>query len=127
MVDLERDSEPITQWNPLSTENLRRSVDYCLEHLRGTKKIDLFQTGRVDPNIPIEDAMRSLIALQKEGKFDYIGISECSEATLRRANAIAETAMIEIEISPIAYEEETKKGTLHSVNKYECINYSSRV
>jgi len=127
MVDLERDSEPITQWNPPSPENLRRSVDYCLEHLRGTKKIDLFQTGRVDPNIPIEDAMRSLIALQKEGKFDYIGISECSEATLRRANAIAETAMIEIEISPIAYEEETKKGTLHSVNKYECINYSSRV
>jgi len=127
MFDLRRDSEPITQWNPLSPENLRRSVDYCLEHLRGIKKIDLFQTGRVDPNIPIEDAMRSLVALQMEGKFDYIGISECSEATLRRANAIAEIAMIEIEISPIAYEEETKKGTLYRIKKYQCINSSSRV
>ena len=81
----------------------------------------------MDPNIPIENAILSLVALQKEGKFDYIGISECSEATLRRENAIAEISMIEIEISPIAYEEETKKGKLHSIKKYQCINSLSRV
>jgi len=94
-----------------SPENLRRSVDYCLEHLRGTKNIDLFQTGRVDPKVPVEDAMRALLTLQKEGKFDHIGMSECSEASLRRAAAVAKIAIIEIEISPIAYEEETRKGT----------------
>jgi len=96
-------------------------VDYCLEHLRGTKKIDLFQSARVDPNVPVEEAMRSLLALQKEGKFDHIGMSECSEASLRRAAAVAKIAMIEIEISPIAYEEETKKGVLPT--QFEIFKY----
>ena len=86
-------------------------MDYNIQHLRGTKKIDLFQPARLDPKVPVEDAMRTLLDLQKEGKFDHIGISECSEASLRRAAAVAKIAMIEIEISPIAYEEETRKGT----------------
>jgi len=65
----------------------------------------------VDPKVSVEDAMRTLLDLQKERKFEYIGMSECSEVSLRCAAAVAKIAMIEIEISPIAYEEETRKGT----------------
>lgn len=71
-----------------SLENLRRSIDNTTRHLGGYKKPDLFQSARVDPQIPIEEAVKSLAELVKEGKFDYIGLSECSAETLKRACAV---------------------------------------
>ncbi|KAG8940467.1 hypothetical protein FRC03_005449 [Tulasnella sp. 419] len=44
-----------------------------------------------------------------EGKFNHIGISETAAKTLERAVAVSPIAAVEIEISPWAYEEETKK------------------
>lgn len=111
-----------------SPENLRRSVENSNKALRGTKKIDLFESARVDPKIPVEDAMRSLKALVEEGLIDHIGLSECSAETLRRActvchffvlpeerrthsvHQVVPVAAVEIEISPFSWEEETKKG-----------------
>ncbi|KAJ3483334.1 hypothetical protein NLI96_g6381 [Meripilus lineatus] len=92
-----------------SPENLRRSVENSNKALRGTKKIDLFESARVDPKIPVEDAMRSLKALVEEGLIDHIGLSECSAETLRRACTVVPVAAVEIEISPFSWEEETKK------------------
>ncbi|KZT67696.1 Aldo/keto reductase [Daedalea quercina L-15889] len=92
-----------------SPENLRRSVDNINAALRGTKKMDLFECARVDPKVPIEESVKTLAGLIQEGKFDHIGLSECSAATLRRANAVHPIAAVEIEISPWSYEEETKK------------------
>jgi pyridoxine 4-dehydrogenase len=91
-------------------ENLRRSVDRINEHLRGKKKLDLFEPARVDPKVPIEDAMKTLSELVKEGKFTYIGLSECSADTLRKAHAVHPVTAVEIEVSPWSYEDETKKG-----------------
>jgi len=92
-----------------SPENLRRSVDNVNKHLRGLKKLDLFEPARVDPNVPIEETVKTLGELIEEGKFDYIGLSECSAETLKRANAVHPIAAVEIEVSPWSYEEETKK------------------
>lgn len=72
-----------------SEANLRRSVDNINEHLRGTKKLDLFECARVDPNVPIEESTRTLQKLIEEGKFSYIGMSEPDSATLRRAHAVS--------------------------------------
>ena len=71
-----------------SPENLRRSVDNINNHLGGFKKLDLFESARVDPKTPIEESVKTLAELVKEGKFDYIGLSECSAETLKRANAV---------------------------------------
>ena len=71
-----------------SPENLRRSVDTINDHLRGFKKLDLFECARVDPNVRIEETIETLSLFVKEGKFDYIGLSECRADTLRRANAV---------------------------------------
>jgi pyridoxine 4-dehydrogenase len=71
-----------------SEENLRRSVDLINEKLRGKKRLDLFQMARVDPTRPVEQAIETMVKLIKEGKFDHIGMSECSAATLRRAHAV---------------------------------------
>ncbi|OBZ75834.1 Pyridoxal reductase [Grifola frondosa] len=92
-----------------SLENLRRSVDLINATLRGTKKMDLFEPARVDTNISIEDAMKNLVQLIKEHKFDHIGLSECSADTLGRANAVYPIAAVEIEVSLWSYEQETKR------------------
>ena len=69
-------------------ENLRRSVDAILAALRGTKKMDLFEPARTDPNVSVEDMVRDLAVLVKEGKFDHIGLSEVGAATVRRAQKV---------------------------------------
>ncbi|OBZ71761.1 putative aldo-keto reductase 2 [Grifola frondosa] len=92
-----------------SPENLRRSVDKILAALRGTKKVDLFEPARIDSNVSVEDTVRTLAELVREGKFDHIGLSETRAETLRRGNAIHPISMVEIEVSPWSYEEETKK------------------
>lgn len=56
--------------------------------LRGTKRLDLFESARVDPDVPLEDAYRTIAQLKSEGKFDHIGMSECKAETLRRAHAV---------------------------------------
>lgn len=86
------------------------SIHVLNSALRGKKRLDLFQSARVDPDIPIEDVIQTLRVLVQEGLFDHIGLSECNATTLRRANAVHPIAVVEIEISPISMEEETKKG-----------------
>ncbi|KAG0705892.1 NADP-dependent oxidoreductase domain-containing protein [Suillus ampliporus] len=92
-----------------SPANLRRSVELINEKLRGTKRLDLFESARVDPKVSLEESIRALVELKKEGKLDHIGMSECSADSLRRGNAVHPIAAVEIEVSPWAYEEEAKK------------------
>ncbi|TFK49578.1 Aldo/keto reductase [Heliocybe sulcata] len=92
-----------------SLEALTASVDNINNALRGKKKLDLFEMARVDGGMPIEEAVKNMATLVKEGKFDHIGMSECSAETLRRANAVHPIVAVEIEVSPWSYEPETKK------------------
>ena len=71
-----------------SRENLRRSVDTILKTLRGTKRLDLFEPARLDWNYTIEHYGEVLNELLKEGKFDYIGLSEVGAETVRRAQKV---------------------------------------
>jgi len=71
-----------------SRENLRRSVDSVLKALRGTKRLDLFQSARRDPKYEIEHYAEVLNEMVKEGKFDYIGLSEVGAETVRRARKV---------------------------------------
>ena len=71
-----------------SRENLRRSVDTILKTLRGTKRLDLFEPARLDWNYTIEHYGGVLNELLKEGKFDYIGLSEVGAETVRRAHKV---------------------------------------
>ena len=81
--------------------------------------MDLFEMARVPTNVPLEDAIKTLVELKNEGHFQHLGMSECSAASLRRAHAIHPITAVEIEDSLWSYEEETKKGrcqrkTLHA-------------
>jgi pyridoxine 4-dehydrogenase len=100
-------------FNPDSSlQNLRRSVTAINEALGGAKRLDLFESARVDPKTPIEETIKNLKLLLDEGLFDYIGLSECRAETLKRAHAVHPITAVEIEVSLFSYEEETKKGKL---------------
>ena len=63
------------------------------------KTIDIFEPARVDPNVPIETTVGALAECVKEGKIGGVGLSECSAATIRRANAVDPIAAVEVELS----------------------------
>jgi aryl-alcohol dehydrogenase-like predicted oxidoreductase len=56
----------------------------------------------MDKNVPIEETMNALKELVQAGKIKYIGLSECSSDTLRRANAVHPVAAVQIEYSPFS-------------------------
>ncbi|KAH7340268.1 hypothetical protein B0J17DRAFT_650553, partial [Rhizoctonia solani] len=53
--------------------------------------------------------MATLNKYVESGKIGSIGLSECTEATLIRASKVGKVGAVEIEVSPWAYEEETRK------------------
>ncbi|KAJ7825167.1 aldo/keto reductase [Mycena leptocephala] len=91
-----------------SMENLRKSVATITKALGPHKKMDLYQPARIDPKIPVEQIMESLVILLKEGHFSHIGLSECLATTLRRAHAVYPVTAAEIEVSVWSYEKEQK-------------------
>jgi len=77
---------------------VRQSCDASLKRL-GTDHIDLYYQHRVDPNTPIEETVGAMAQLVKDGKIRYIGLSEASPATLRRAAKIHPITALQTEFS----------------------------
>ena len=77
-----------------------------LERL-GIDCIDLYYQHRVDSKTPIEETVTAMAELKKEGKIKYLGLSECSATTLRRAYAVHPIAAVQMEYSPFALEIES--------------------
>lgn len=77
---------------------VRKSAEGSLKRL-GIDTIDLYYQHRVDPNTPIEDTVRAMAELVKEGKVRYIGLSEASAQTLRRASKVHPIAAVQTEYS----------------------------
>ncbi|OAY44232.1 perakine reductase isoform X2 [Manihot esculenta] len=61
--------------------------------------IDLYYQHRIDPSVPIEETMGELKKLVEEGKIKYIGLSEPSPDTIKRANAVHPITALQIEWS----------------------------
>jgi aryl-alcohol dehydrogenase-like predicted oxidoreductase len=90
-----------------SPANIRTAVDGSLKRL-GTDHIDLYYQHRVDPNTPIEDTIGALADLVSQGKVRYIGLSEASPSTVRRAHAVHPIAALQTEYSLWTREPETE-------------------
>jgi aryl-alcohol dehydrogenase-like predicted oxidoreductase len=88
-----------------SPENARRCCDLSLERL-GVDAIDLYYLHRVDPRVPIEDTVGAMADLVRAGKVRYIGLSEASPATVRRAQKIHPITAVQTEYSLFAREPE---------------------
>src|SRR6185437_9355927 len=81
-----------------SPENARRCCDSSLKRL-GVDVIDLYYLHRVDPRVPIEDTVGAMADLVGTGKVRYIGLSEASPATVRRANKVHPITAVQTEYS----------------------------
>ncbi|KAJ2553888.1 hypothetical protein EV175_002779 [Coemansia sp. RSA 1933] len=87
-------------------EYIRQSVQRSLDRL-GIDRIDLYIQHRVDPDVPIEETVEAMAELVREGKVRYLGLSECSAATLRRAYAVHPIASVQCEYNAWSLDAET--------------------
>ncbi len=79
-------------------EYVRASVEGSLRRL-GTDRIDLYYQHRIDPSVPIEETVGAMAELVAQGKVRYLGLSEPSAQTLRRAHAVHPIAALQCEYS----------------------------
>jgi aryl-alcohol dehydrogenase-like predicted oxidoreductase len=79
-------------------EYVRQACDASLQRL-GLDHIDLYYQHRVDPNTPIEDTVGAMAELVKAGKVKYLGLSEASPATIRRAHKVHPITALQTEYS----------------------------
>jgi aryl-alcohol dehydrogenase-like predicted oxidoreductase len=78
--------------------HIREAVEASLRRLE-TDYIDLLYQHRVDPAVPIEDAVGTMADLVREGKVRYLGLSEAGERTIRRAHAVHPISALQSEYS----------------------------
>lgn len=79
-------------------EQVAQRCDESLARLQ-TDVIDLYYLHRLDPEVPIEDTVGAMARLVEAGKVRYLGLSEISARTLRRAHAVHPITAVQSEYS----------------------------
>src|SRR5438309_889356 len=79
-------------------EYVRAACDASLKRL-GVDTIDLYYQHRVDRSVPIEETVGAMAALVRDGKVRYLGLSEASPATVRRAHQVHPISALQTEYS----------------------------
>jgi len=77
---------------------IREAIENSIKRLGTTP--DLYYQHRVDPTVDLQETFGTLAELRDAGKFKYIGMSECSAETLRKAAKITTIDALQIEYSP---------------------------
>ena len=96
-------------------EYVRASCEGSLRRL-GVEVIDLYYQHRVDPQVQIEETVGAMADLVRDGKVRYLGLSEASAATIRRAHAVYPIAALQTEYSLWSREpEEEILGTVREL------------
>jgi len=94
-----RKKEDPTHWTVSGKpEYVRAACDASLQRLK-IDYIDLYYQHRVDKTTPIEDTVGAMAGLVKAGKVKYLGLSEASPATLRRAHKVHPITALQTEYS----------------------------
>jgi aryl-alcohol dehydrogenase-like predicted oxidoreductase len=79
-------------------EYVKQACDASLKRL-GVDHIDLYYQHRVDPETPIEDTVGAMAELVRAGKVRFLGLSEASPGTIRRAHAVHPITALQTEYS----------------------------
>jgi len=77
---------------------IRNAVMYSLQRLK-TDCIDLYTLARIDPTIPVEDTVGALSELVAKGIVRYVGLSEASAVSIKKAAAVHPITALQIEYS----------------------------
>ncbi|KAH7127655.1 NADP-dependent oxidoreductase domain-containing protein [Dactylonectria macrodidyma] len=93
-----------------SPEHCRESIERSLKRL-GVDQVDLYYMHRADEKVPIEKTVEVMKQIVEEGKAKYLGLSEVSSTTLRRANAVHPISAVQVEYNPWTLDIEGPSGT----------------
>lgn len=77
---------------------MRKAIENSLKRLK-IDTIDLYYAHRIDPNVPVEEMVGAMAELVKEGKVRYIGLSEASVTSIRKAHAVHPISAVQSEYS----------------------------
>lgn len=77
---------------------LKQAAEASLRRLN-IDVIDLYYAHRIDPNVPVEEMVGAMADLVTEGKVRYLGLSEASPASIRKAHATHPIAALQSEYS----------------------------
>jgi len=97
-IKLVKEDDPINRTVDGSPQYVREACEGSLRRL-GVEHIDLYYQHRVDPNTPIEDTVGAMAELVRAGKVRYLGLSEASPRTIRRAHAVHPITAVQTEYS----------------------------
>ncbi|MGZ3764762.1 MAG: aldo/keto reductase [Mucilaginibacter sp.] len=86
---------------------IRQAVEASLKRLK-INTIDLYYAHRIDPNVPVEEMVGAMAELVKEGKVRYLGLSEASANSIRRANAVHPISALQSEYSLLTRDVESE-------------------
>ena len=87
-----------TNYLDVTPAHIKKAVELSLKRLR-IETIDLYYAHRLDANVPVEDTVGAMADLVKEGKVRYLGLSEASAASIRKAHAVHPIAALQSEYS----------------------------
>ena len=88
-----------------SPEYMRKAVEASLRRLK-TETIDLYYAHRIDPKVPVEEMFGAMSMLVQEGKVRYLGLSEASASSIRKASAIHPVSALQNEFSILTRDSE---------------------
>ncbi len=86
---------------------VKKAAERSLKNL-GTDYIDLYYLHRLDAQTPVEETVGAMAELVKEGKVRYIGLSEVSSATIRKAHTVHPLTAVQSEYSLFEREPESR-------------------
>ncbi|PYH45903.1 putative aldo-keto reductase (YakC) [Aspergillus saccharolyticus JOP 1030-1] len=98
--------------NEIGSGAVTNSAAHIKQYIEGTIERlgfapDLYYLHRIDPHTPLEESIPVLDEIRQAGKTKYIGLSECSAATLRKASSLAKIDAVQAEYSAFETVHET--------------------
>ncbi|MCD0490041.1 aldo/keto reductase [Pedobacter sp. MC2016-14] len=96
---------------------VKKALERSLKNLK-TDYIDLYYLHRLDKSTPIEETVEAMSELVKEGKIGYLGLSEVSSETIRRAHAVHPISAVQSEFSLFERTVE-ERGILKTLDELE--------
>lgn len=101
--------------NPDGSLEIKSNREYvpeaCAKSLKrlGLPYVDLYYCHRLNADTPVEETVEAMAKLKQEGKIKYLGLSECSSESLRRACKVHHIDAVQIEYSPFSLDIESEQ------------------
>jgi aryl-alcohol dehydrogenase-like predicted oxidoreductase len=96
-------------------EYLTQNCEQSVKRL-GVDSLDVFCMSRVDPDIPVEESVGAMAKLVERGLTRYIGLSEASANSIRRAHKVHPIASLQMEYSP--WSRDPESGNIQACREF---------